>query len=51
MSAQALALLIRTIRMCCEYHAGLMATLNPLYAWGLADAQAEIALIVRDGAA
>ena len=51
MSAQTLELLIRTIRLCCEYHAGFMATLNPLYAWGLADAQAEIALIVREGGA
>ena len=47
MTPATLTLLVRTIHLCREYHAGFLATLDPRYAWGLADAQWEIELLVR----
>lgn len=37
-----LALLVRTIHMIREYHAGFLATGDTRYAWGIAECQHEI---------
>lgn len=42
---RALALLVRAIHLCREYHAGWTKTTNWGYAWGLAEAQYEISLL------
>lgn len=47
MTPTTLALLIRTIRLCCEYHAGYLLSGDVRFAWGLADCRREIELIVR----
>lgn len=47
MTPAALTLLVRTIRLCREYHAGFLATLDPRFAWGWADTVVEIELLVR----
>jgi len=37
-----LTLLIRTIHLCREYHAGFLETGDTRYAWGLAECQYEV---------
>lgn len=41
-----LALLIRTVHLIREYHAGFLATGDTRYAWGLAEAQYEIEMFL-----
>jgi len=48
MTPRSLFLLTRAIHLCLEYHAAFLATEDVRYGWGLADAQTEIALLVRE---
>lgn len=40
--SRTLALLVRTVHLIREYHAGFLATGDTRYAWGLAECQIEI---------